>query len=800
MKKLLFLAVSMLLVPAVRGQESAGPDAKGVDARVRPFLTRHCLECHGPEKPKGNFRVDQLDPSFTARASEERWRAVQEQLKTGVMPPKKKTRPPAEEAREVVAWIEAKAAAASKDRRAAQGRVVLRRLNRAEYENTLHDLLSVDVALQDLLPADSTAHGFDNVGEALHASSFLMERYLEAADRALNAAIANGPKPWVLSKRFSLTNEKPSGEVYKKLDDGSLAIFSSWISANICVTLWQFTSKFPGKYHVRVSGYGYQNGGKPATFYVLSGTMAGVTERRMVGYFDVPADQPAVVEFTERLEPQNTFQFVADGLGVTPPTVQKVGAQNYKGPGLAIQWVEVEGPLLDAWPPASHRRIFGDLPQAPSPDDKNRFEVVSANPAADAERILRDFARRAFRRTVSDADVRPFLARVKAKLGSGYSFEQAVRVGLKAILISPEFLFLREAPGKLDDFALASRLSYFLWSSMPDDELLSLAAERKLGTPEVLRHQVERMLGDSKAAAFPKNFAGQWLSLRNIDATLPDATLYPEFEDGLKQSMAREPLLFFEDVLKGNLSLTQFVSSDFSIINGPLAKLYGIPGVEGRDFRKVTLPPESHRGGVLTMAAVLKVTANGTTTSPVLRGAWVLDHILGTPPPKPTVDVEAVEPDIRGATTIREQLAKHRARPECGSCHVRIDPPGYALESFDVIGGSREYYRSVVKGDVVTLEGRQMRYLKGPAVDPSDVLPDGRAFKNVDEFKQLLLKDPDQLARALTEKLLTYATGGAPGSVDRSEVEALVRAARGKNYGFRSLVHDVVQSPLFRNK
>jgi hypothetical protein len=335
---------------------------------------------------------------------------------------------------------------------------------------------------------------------------------------------------------------------------------------------------------------------------------------------------------------------------------------------------------------------------------------------------------------------------------------------------------------------------------MPDDELLSLAAERKLGTPEILRHQVERMLGDAKAAAFPKNFAGQWLSLRNIDATLPDATLYPEFEDGLKQSMAREPLLFFEEVLKGNLSLTQFVSSDFSFINGPLAKLYGIPGVEGRQFRKVALPPESHRGGVLTMAAVLKVTANGTTTSPVLRGAWVLDHILGTPPPKPTVDVEAVEPDIRGATTIREQLAKHRARPECGSCHVRIDPPGYALESFDVIGGWREYYRSVGKGDAVTLEGRQMRYRKGPAVDPSDVLPDGRGFKNIDEFKQLLLKDPDQLARALTEKLLTYATGGAPGSVDRSEVEALVRGARAKNYGFRSLVHDVVQSPLFRNK
>src|SRR5204863_3468324 len=224
--------------------------------------------------------------------------------------------------------------------------------------------------------------------------------------------------------------------------------------------------------------------------------------------------------------------------------------------------------------------------------------------------------------------------------------------------------------------------------------------------------------------------------------------------------------------------------------------LYGIPDIEGRNFRKVTLPPGSHRGGVLTMAAVLKVTANGTTTSPILRGAWVLDRILGTPPPKPNVDVEAVEPDIRGATTIREQLAKHRSRPECASCHARIDPPGFALESFDVIGGWRENYRSVGKGEPVS--GR--RYKKGPAVDCGDVLPDGRPFKDIDEFKQLLLKDPDQLGRPLTEKPLVYATGGAPSIADRSEIEAIVRAVQPKNYGFRSLVHEIVQSPLFQQK
>jgi mono/diheme cytochrome c family protein len=796
MKKYLWVVASLLLVPGVSGQDGAKsrPDA-GAD-KIRPVLTKQCLECHGPEKTKGKFRVDQLDFTLAAKGAEDRWLAVKEQVTSGAMPPKGKPRLAKTDIDAISTWIDAKIASVEIARRSTQGRVVLRRLNRVEYENTIRDLLSVDVNLQDLLPGDSADHGFDNVAESLHSSSFLMERYLEAADRSLNAAIANGSRPWIFKKRIAVQDEHPSGDCYRKLDDGALAIFSSWISANICLTVWQFHSKFPGKYRVKISAYGIQNPGKHATFYVLAGSMQGVTEQHLVGYYDVPNDTPSVVEFVDTLEPNNTLRIVAEGLPVTPPTVQKVGAQNYKGPGLAVQWIEVEGPLMENWPPASHKRLFGDMPLEPTGKDRNHFEVVSKNPAADAERILRDFARRAFRRAVTDDDLKPFFARMKAKLADGYTFEQALRVGLKAVLISPEFLFLREIPGRLDDFALASRLSYFLWSSMPDEELLTLAGQRALGQPETLRKQVERMLQDPKAAAFTKNFAGQWLSLRNIDATLPEASLYPEFNDGLKESMLQEPFLFFDEVLKNDLSLANFVACDFSMINAPLAELYGIPGIEGRNFRKVTLPPEIHRGGVLTMASVLKVTANGTTTSPVLRGSWVLDRILGTPPPKPNVDVEAVEPDIRGATTIREQLAKHRQRPECASCHAKIDPPGFALESFDVIGGWRTNYRSVGKGEAIS--GR--RYKKGPAVDPSDVMPDGRRFQNIDEFKQLILKDKDQLARSLAEKLLTYATGGAPVSADKSEVDSIVRAVRPKDYGFRTLVHEVVQSKLFQSK
>ena len=681
---------------------------------------------------------------------------------------------------------------------------MLRRLNRAEYANTVRDLLGVEVDLTDLLPLDTSTSGFDKSAEALHTSSYLMRSYLDAADRVLNEAIANQPQPWLLKKRSDIREErsfKPTGSVYRHVDDG-VAIFAAWESANIRVTMWNFRSHVRGKYRFRISGYGFQSEGKPINFRVTAGTLKEVTEERLIDYFAVPADKPTVIEFTEQLEPENRIRILAEGLPALPPAVEKVGADKYKGPGLVIQWVDVEGPLMVSWPPPSHRAIFGDLKQsvAPRPSEPNRLEVVSSQPLADAERILRDFARRAFRRTVTDEDIRPFLERARSRLEQNYSFEQAMRVGLRGILVSPNFLFLREQSGatKLDDFALASRLSYFVWSSMPDEPLFKLAEARKLREPGVLREQVERMLRDPKARAFTENFTGQWLSLRAIDATSPDRTLYPEYDDILKTASLKETKLFFEEVLRNDLSLANFVASDFTFLNARLARHYGIPGVEGTEMRKMALPPGSHRGGVLTMASVLKVTANGTTTSPVLRGAWVLERILGMPPPRPPADVEAIEPDIRGATTIRAQLEKHRQVAACASCHAKIDPPGFALESFDVIGGWREHYRALTNNGERDQQGRRVR--PGPAVDPGDTLPNGRRFGNVDEYKELLLADPDQLARNLTEKLLAYSTGAAPTTADQAEVERIVRRLRDHGYGFKSLLHEIVQSHLFLTK
>ena len=764
----------------------------------KQFFTQHCEKCHSGEKAKGNFAVASLTDDFAVQQSREQWLTVLEQLKEGTMPPRDEPRPPADDVQSLMNWISKKAGDAEIARRETEGRVVMRRLNRAEYANTVRDLLGVEVDLADLLPLDTSTNGFDNNAELLHTSSFLMRNYLDAADRVLDEAIANEPEPWILKKRFDIREEKSvkaTGSVYRHTDDG-VAIFATWESANIRVTMWNFRSHVRGKYRFRISGYGFQSEGKPITFRVTAGTLKEVTEERLIDYFAVPADEPTVIEFTEQLEPENRIRILAEGLPALPPAVEKIGANKYTGLGLVIQWVDVEGPILESWPPPSHKAIFGDLKQTRiSPE---RFEVVSEEQMVDAERILRDFARRAFRRNVGDDDIRPFLARIKSKLDQDYSFEQAMRVGLKGILVSPDFLFLREHGPRLDDFALASRLSYFLWSSMPDEELFQLAAANKLHDPNVLCEQVERLLSDPKARAFNTNFTGQWLSLRAIDATLPDGTLYPEYDDILKTSMLKETSLFFDEMLKNDLPLTHFVSSDFSFLNARLAKHYGIPGIEGMEMRKVTLPGDSHRGGLLTMGSVLKVTANGTTTSPIIRGSWVLERILGTPPPKPPNDVEAIEPDIRGATTIREQLAKHRDVESCASCHRKIDPPGFALESFDVIGGWREHYRAT--GEPREVNGRRVRFWNGPAVDPSDELSDGRRFLDIDEYKKLILEDKDQLARNLTEKLLAYGTGAASSHGDKPQIELIVSRVREKNYGFKALIHEVVQSDLFQSK
>ncbi len=770
---------------------------KQFEQHVQPLFARYCLDCHGPNSQEKNLRLDQLGADFTNTANRMAWQTVLKRLQAGEMPPADHPQPSAPELQTLIQSIRGQFSTNE-----AQGRVVLRRLNRTEYQNTVCDLFGIKINLKSQLPEDGEANGFDNAAAALHTSPFLMERYLEAADMALDRAIVNGPRPPLIQTRIPAAETRQikvtTESVFRHLNDAVVCFSSSpWQT----VGLTGFYPPDGGNYRFRILAAGFQSEGKPVTYRVTAGQTRLAGKDGLVGYFDAPANQASVTEFIQYMEPRTTINILPYGLAAAQ-TVNAIGADKYQGPGLALGWVEVEGPLYDAWPPTSHANIFGDLEQAPAPtfNFSRRVEVVSQQPLVDAARILTKFTRRAFRRPVKPADVQPYLDIVKDKLAAEYTFEQAMRAALKGVLLSPEFLFLREAPGQLDDFALASRLSYFFWSSMPDEELFALAEQGKLSQPEVLRVQVERMLSDAKAAAFTENFVGQWLRLREIDFTEPSGRLYPEYDHMLKVSMIRETELFFEELLKHDLSVSNFIASDFSLINGRLARHYNIPGPSGWEFQKVKLPPDSHRGGVLTMASVLKVTANGTTTSPVMRGAWVLDRILGTPPSPPPDEVPGLDPDIRGATTIREQLASHRALETCASCHVKMDPPGFALESFDVIGGWREKYRVTGGGQPVSIDGKRMTYNEGKPVDPADVLADGRRFENIDQYKQLLLEDQDQIANALAVRLVAYATGSAPSPADQPRIEQIVANIRERDYGLRSLIHEVVKSELFQRK
>jgi len=493
-------------------------------------------------------------------------------------------------------------------------------------------------------------------------------------------------------------------------------------------------------------------------------------------------------------------------------------------PGVVFRWLEVEGPIYDQWPPAGHKLLFGDLPMVnramakveEDPSQTNRFgqrrfkpppgvEVISKQPMADAERLLREFIRHAYRHPTDEADVKRFLPVVRSALKQRNTFTDAMIAGYTAVLCSPEFVYLNEKPGRLDEYALASRLAFFLWNSPPDDELRRCAEKKELHEPDVLRAQTERLLADPKSRRFVDAFLDYWLDLRKIEATAPDANLYSDYylDDLLTESALEETRLFFAELLRGDLPARNVVASDFAMLNERLAAHYGLPPVPGVALNRTPSPEDSPRGGLMTQAAVLKVTANGTTTSPVLRGAWIMERILGQKPPPPPPSVPAIEPDTRGAVTIRQQLDKHRTLETCNACHAKIDPAGFALENFDVMGGWRDRYRSEAGGELaqgIAKSGQKFAFHYALPVDAGGELPDGRKFRDVRELKQRLLSDEKQLARNLAKQLAVYATGAPIRFADREPIEQILERASSSHYGVRSLVHEVVQSELFRNK
>ena len=568
-----------------------------------------------------------------------------------------------------------------------EGRAVFRRLNRAEYENSLRDLLALPgLSVRDLLPEDGRAHGFDKAGTALDFSYVQLSKYLEAADVALDAAIAPfAEKPDVFRQRispayewsfqnlllhgdavflkdgkydhgtFPLIRDKPAlNDSYVELEKitktyrGAVGVFRHSDEANRLGTHRHFSARFTGRYRLKVSlwGFHWHKGEVKPSRRIEAVSL--VANGRLLGYLDAPSLKPTVHEVEVWLNHKDIIELNAASLWPNAGVSGRAGRlAEFVGPGIAVDWLEVEGPLHDAWPPAGHRRLFGDLPLGPMPaggvrpprrvspwesfptaalNGPGKFTyatIASKQPAADAKRLLADFLPRAFRRPVTTEEVQRYVGYVQKRLAAQVGFEEAMRTAYKAALCSPSFLFLKETPGKLDDWALASRLSYFLWGSTPDDGLSALAAKGGLRDPKALRARVERLLSDAKAGRFVEDFLDQWLDLRAIDQTTPDARLYPEFSTMLRDAMLGESRAYLRELLKKNLGVAHVVRSDFAMLDQRLAEHYGIPSVAGTAVRRVALPPGSHRGGFLRQAGVLKVTANGTTTrTSTCRYSW----------------------------------------------------------------------------------------------------------------------------------------------------------------------------------
>lgn len=853
---------------AIAGLAFAVVAALPVFAAPTALFEHHCYECHDSGEKKGGLDLSKLPVELEKPENFARWLKVYERIEAGEMPPKGKDRPPAVEVSAAKKWLSESLVAADRKRLEQEGRTRVRRLTKAEYENTLRDLFDMPgIRVQENLPADGTAHGFDKNSDALDISHVNLAKYVEAADYVLDLAIATQPQPPKTQKqRISLAcpgsgvahvmlygeavmlqNKKPHPDfppagVTPHLDQGAheqmkmyripgtVGLFRHE-DESFSPYFLDFATLYPGRYRIRTSVWSFQwdkgevlpsRGIEAVRLSVVQLTNDGRHTGHpsyVLGYFDAPSLKETEHEVVQWLNYKETIGFNAATLRPGTGTRGKNHVMGFTGPGVACDWLDIEGPIHDVWPPRGHQTLFGDLPLVEFKSDQNagvrgpvrkplRQEIVhvlnrpdattgvwtveSKAPLADADRLLAKFLPRAFRRPVPDDVRKAYVAKVEERLKAGDCFELAMRWAYRAALCSPDFLFHVEPAGKLDGPAVACRLSYMLWNSQPDERLTQLAAEGKLASPDILRGEVERMLADGKSQRFVEDFLGQWLKLRQIAATDPDRKLYPEFNAYLQDSMVAETRAYFRELLDKDLSATHLVKSDFGMLNEKLADFYGIKDVKGTQMRRVGLPADCPRGPFLTHGAMLKITANGTTTSPVPRGAFVMARLLGTPPEPPPANVPAIEPDVRGAVTIREQLAKHRSDAACAACHAKMDPPGFALESFDVIGGLRSKYRILPAG--------KNAYEQGPAVDSSGELADGRAFKDILEFQALIAAEPARLTRNMVQQLAIYSTGRDLAFSDRDQVEAIVERTQKKNGGLRTLIHELVQSELFQTK
>jgi mono/diheme cytochrome c family protein len=679
----------------------AGAAASSYPSQVLPVLAKHCVSCHGPSKPKAGLNLASYTTEAAALKDLKVWSKVLENVESGAMPPEEKPKLSDSESSAFIQTVQSLVSKGNCKTAQDPGRVTLRRLNREEYNNTIRDLVGVDFRPADDFPSDDVGYGFDNIGDVLTLPPLLMEKYLAAAESIADMAIISGDEPKGPTRRFKAEAVAKSGSGYTQGESGF------WLmSTNAEVGV---DNVFPkaGTYILKARVYGQQAGKDlPKLEFLIDGKPARS--------FDVKAEESSPEVYESKIKITKAHRFAAaftnDAWFPDFPDPTK------RDRNMAIDWIEVVGPIfsLPNDLPDSHRKIIFRRPT-----HLNRREV--------AREVLQKFTTRAFRRPATTSEVDRLVNLVDLALKNGDGFEKGIQLAMQAVLVSPHFLFRVEletrpgAPRTLNDLELASRLSYFLWSSMPDDELLDLAIKGELRAGKNLDAQVARMLKDPKSKEFTENFAGQWLQTRNLKLASPDRGRFNAFDEPLRQAMAKEVELFFAAIVHDNRPISDFLHADYTFVNERLAKHYGIKDVKGDQFRRVTLTDKT-RGGVITMASTLTVTSNPTRTSPVKRGKWILEELLGTPPPPPPPNVADLPDDKKDVArgTIRQRLEKHRADPNCASCHSRMDPLGFALENYDAIGAWREQDGTF-------------------PVDASGVLPGGQKFVGPVELKAVLL-------------------------------------------------------------
>lgn len=911
---LLSITAGAGMLPRVGGAEAAGWDQ--FKANVQPFLQKHCYECHGEDDPENGFRLDQYSSMAAIVKDRKGIEEIFDKLSHQEMPPKEKKRPAPAEIAGVMAWLESHLQIDCTGPRD-PGRVTLRRLNRAEYNNTIRDLLGIDFRPADAFPADVAGYGFDNNGDVLSVAPVLMEKYLAAAKLSLDKAIKVDPiVPPPLQRWEAATLE---GTIAKTDPNAVVAASGPNFGAGLRRTspigrLFNQQGEifvdydFPadGEYVLRLRGYGTQGstsksrpqvafkiddqpvdapftikedqrntsvyslnkvrvtaGKHRVTLAFLNGptaeevataaataaTAAATAPDPASASTPAPAAQVAVADNNDdnpagdapparrargpRVVAPKAVDEVADAAAADAaapaiPAVPAAAGSNPSAPpaivvavGEAVSTPAAGGgaapagapprrppggqPQRPAGPPGSPtgKPTLGVIymeaegPLAPTPDrmPESYRRVMVAQPSAKvskeqaAEKIFRSFARQAFRRPVRDDEVKQLLAFWAKADADGRSFDDSVHLTLQTVLASPQFLFRVELEPQaneldgihtLNEHELATRLSYFIWSTMPDAELSALADAGRLRAN--LTKQVQRMLKDPRSQSLIENFAGQWLQLRQMQNVSPDAKLFPQFDEGLRTAMTKETELFFNAIMQEDRSVIDFLDADFTFLNERLAQHYGIPGIKGEEFRRVSLAGQ-HRGGILTHASVLTLTSYPGRTSPVQRGKWVLENLLDDAPPPPPPNVPALDEAGKVLTgTLRQRMEQHRANAQCASCHSRMDPIGFGLENYDAIGAWRTTDQD------------------GSAIDASSILPDGRKIAGADDLKKILRAQKDRFARSMTDRLFTFALGRGLENSDNCFVDDIVHALKQQDYKFSVLVNEIVMSDPFQKR